>query len=156
MVRRWLVALVLAGCGHEVEAPAPATPAAPPPAPLPEPKNLDEACARWRCRPDTRVKLDTPEGPREVVVARAVYTDGALLRIVPGEKLTVTGDVQGDRLVNLRLVETPSARDVLLVSFEQKALGTGKPAMILNVENRFARNVKYRAGMQLLDRKEIK
>jgi hypothetical protein len=155
MVRRWLLAVLLAGCGHEVEAPAPATPANPPPAPLPPPRNLDEACARWKCRPDTQVKLETPDGSYETTVGRTVYSDGAVVRILAGEKLVLTGDVQGDQLVNLRLADAPAEHDVLLLSFEQKKI-RDKPSMVLQVDNRFARNVKYRAGMELPTRKGFK
>jgi hypothetical protein len=155
MVRRWLVVMLLAGCGHETEAPAPATAANPPPAPLPEPHSLDEACARWKCRPATPVKLETPEGPFETTVGRTVYSDGQVVRILPGEKLVVTGDVQGDKLVNLRVLDAPAERDVLLLSFEQKKL-RDTPSMVLRVDNRFARNLKYRAGMELPRRKGFK
>jgi hypothetical protein len=155
VLRRWVLVLVLAGCGHEVtEAAAPpaATAATPPPAPLPEPANLDEACARWKCRPDTKVRLEVPEGNAEIPVGRSPYSDGTLVRILAGERLVITGDVQGDQLVNLRVVDVPAARDVLLLTLEQKKIGE-KPSMVLKVENRFARNVKYRAGMEVLRRK---
>jgi hypothetical protein len=155
MVRRWVVVMLLAGCGHEVEAPAPSTPANPPPAPLPEPRNLDEACARWKCRPATPVKLETPDGPFETTVGRTVYSDGKVVRILPGEKLIVTGDVQGDQLVNLKVLEAGAERDVLLLSFEQKKLGA-QTSMVLRVDNRFARDLKYRAGMELPRRSGFK
>jgi len=155
MVRRWLLAVLLAGCGHEAEAPVPATPATPPPAPLPPPRNLDEACARWKCRPETRVKLETPEGNYETTVGRTVYSDGTVVRILAGEKMVVTGDIQGEQLVNLRVADAAADRDVLLLSFEQKKLKSG-PSMILRVDNRFPRNVKYRAGMELPTRKGFK
>jgi hypothetical protein len=155
VTRRWLLILFLAGCGHEgADSPAPpaATPATPPPAPLPEPRNLDEACARWKCRPDTPVKLETPNGSYETTVGRTPITDGTVLRILAGEKLAITGDVQGDQLVNLRLVDAARDRDVLLVSFEQRKLNNGF-SMFLHIQNRFARDVKYRAGMQVPERK---
>jgi hypothetical protein len=139
---------LLAGCGHE----PPPTPPPAPAAPLPEPRSLDEACARWKCRPETEVRLETPKGLLRATVNRTVYTDGKLLRLVAGETLAITGDVQGDQLVNLRLVESPGDTDVLIFHLEQRKLKTA-PSMVLHVQNRFRRNVKYRASMQIPERK---
>jgi hypothetical protein len=145
---RWAVLVVLmVGCGHE-----PAPPPTPAPVPLPEPRSLDEACARWKCRPDTQVRLEMPTGWYEITVGRTVYVDGKILRVVAGETLAITGDVQGDQLVNLRLAEPAPETNVLLFHLEQKKLKNG-PTMILKVENRFPRNVKYRASMQVPERK---
>jgi hypothetical protein len=153
-MRHWMLIVMLAGCGHEgTDAPATATPAAPPPAPLPEPRNLDEACARWKCRPDTPVSLEMPDGNKyQTTVGRTVYSDGKVVRILAGEKLAITGDVQGDQLVNLRLSDPPGERDVLLLSFEQNKL-KDHPSMILQVENHFTRPLKYRASMEVPERK---
>jgi hypothetical protein len=143
----WLVAVLLASCGHQ---PAPHAPG-PAQASLPEPRNLDEACARWKCRPPTIVRLDMPQGWYEITVGRSAYVDGKVVRIVAGETLAVTGDIQGDQLVNLRLVDPPGDSNVLLLHFEQKKL-KNEPSMILQVHNRFPRPVKYRATMQMPER----
>jgi hypothetical protein len=146
MSRRWvLAAALLTSCGHE-----PPPPPAPPP--LPEPRSLDEACARWKCRPEGRVRLQTPKGTLVVTEGRTVYSDGKLVRILAGEQLAITGGVQGDALVNLRVVDSPGDRDVILLKFEQSQLKAG-PAMTLKVENHFARTLKYRASMEVPERK---
>lgn len=141
------VALLL-GCGHE---PPPMSPP-PPAAPLPPPKSLDEACARWKCRPAGRVELSTPKGRLVVTEGRTVYSDGEVARILAGETFAITGDVQGDRLVNLRLADDKADKDVLLLKFEQRPLKK-EPAMVLTVTNRFGRNLKYRASMETPERK---
>ena len=155
--RRWLgVLLLAAACGHEPASERP--PPAPPSAELPAPRSLDEACARWKCRPSTTVRVQipksSPRGWHEITVARSPYSDGKLVRILPGEKLAITGDLRGDQLVNLRLAEGPAAdgRDVLLLEFAERPIGA-EPSMVFEVHNRFARTVKYHASMQLPERK---
>jgi hypothetical protein len=145
MRRVWMtMPLLLAACGHE--------PAPPPPAPAPpqaQPKSLDEACARWKCRDTTHVHLDTPDGPFDTEIGRSPYCDGVVARILPGEHLTLTGDVQGDQLMNLRVVDAEeTAPDVLAMSFKQKSIG-GQPSMMFSIHSTFKRVLKYHAGMQL-------
>jgi len=143
-----LAVALMIGCGHEPPPPPPTPPAAP----LPPPRNLEEACARWKCRAPSRVELATPKGRLVVTEGRTVYSDGEVARILAGESFAITGDVQGDRLVNLRVAGDNAEKDVLLLKFEQRPLGN-EPAMILTVTNRFPRNVKYRASMQTPERK---
>ena len=149
-----LVLWALVGACAEPVAPKPAPPQQ---QPEPPPRTLEEACARWKCRPATEVRLQTKEGePITRTFPAGPYTDGTLVQILPGESFAFTGDLQGDRLTHLRLVEGPAAeRDALVVSFQQREVG-GAPSMILKVESRFPRTLKYRAGMLLPQAKGIR
>lgn len=67
----------------------------------------------------------------------------------------MTGDVQGDRLINLRVIpQAEAAKDALLFNFAETPIG-GKPAMVLKVTNHFSRPLKYHAGMQLLGHRGV-
>jgi len=119
-------------------------------------KEIDLLCEKILCRPPgttVRLLLDngTPfetrfDGPSPIVQA-------AFLNIFPGETLNIEAEVQGDRLVSLKAVEsiTKPSQTLVLKMWQQP----GKPDTYFRITNPFPATIKYRAGMMLPDREDL-
>lgn len=116
--------------------------------------DFDALCQTVECRGPTTVVLVKEDGTRfewsKLRVYPVVQNDN-WVTIFPGETLLLEADVSGDRLVNLRSVKENKNPERTLV-FDFKQGFTGKTDMLLTVKNPFPRTVKYRLGMQLLDK----
>jgi hypothetical protein len=76
--------------------------------------------------------------------------DGGLVNLIPGERILVEADVQGDSLVNLRHVETPEhPKQTIELELTQNQ-DRKSPFMILRVMHSFPRTLTYEAGIQPL------
>jgi len=119
-------------------------------------KEVALLCEKILCRPPgtiVRLLLDngTPfetrfDGPSPIVQA-------AFLNIFPGETLNIEAELEGDRLVSLRAVESISkpSQTLVLKMWQEPA----KPDTYLRITNPFPAMIKYRAGMMLPDREDL-
>ena len=128
--------------GAKADAPAPA--AAPP-----EQPTAEQACAVTTCRPPRTVTLvldEEREMRQELPPFPYVYRD--VVYLVPGDDFRLTGEVQGDRLVNLRVVpEGESPPHVLRVRFSQEVESGTSLRMVLALDSTLPRALRYRASM---------
>ena len=129
--------------GAKADAPAPAA-AAPPQQPTAE-----QACAVTTCRPPRTVTLvldEEREMRQELPPFPYVYRD--VVYLVPGDDFRLTGEVQGDRLVNLRVVsEGESPVHVLRVRFSQELESGAAHQMVLALDSTLPRALRYRASV---------
>jgi hypothetical protein len=112
-------------------------------------------CSNGGCRGAKRVRFELGRGETvERPQPEVPYVHGGEVYVLPGDTFTVTGDLQGDRLVNLRKVadgEKPANR--VTVRFGQSG-DRENPLMVLLVESTLARNLSYQATVVPLGRPE--
>jgi hypothetical protein len=147
-----LLLLLAAAC--RTAAPAPPAPAAKadaaaPAAQQPEQPTAEQACAVTACRPARTVTLvldEEREMRQELPPFPYVYRD--VVYLVPGDDFRLTGEVQGDRLVNLRVVpEGESPPHVLRVRFSQEVESGTSLRMVLALDSTLPRALRYRASV---------
>jgi len=86
--------------------------------------------------------------------ARPVVVDG-LINMIPGEEIFIEAEVSGDKLVNLKWVDTVKNPDrTIKLSFSQSD-DKESPMMMLNITNPFDRDLVYEAGIQVYGRQKF-
>jgi hypothetical protein len=151
-VRLPLLLLLAAAC--RTPAPAAAAPGAEqapaqqqaPPKPQP---TAEQACAVTLCREPRTVTLvldEEREMRQELPPFPYVYRD--VVYVVPGDDFRLTGEVQGDRLVKLRVVkEGESPPQALRIRFSQEVESGTSMLMVLAVDSTLSRALRYTVSM---------
>ena len=141
-----LLLLLLAACRASAPGGAPAPQPSPPPQQQP---TAEQACALTACRAPRTVTLvldEEREMRQELPPFPYVYQD--VVYVVPGDDFRVTGEVQGDRLVNLRVVkEGESPPHALRVRFSQEVESGTSLRMVLALDSTLPRALRYRASV---------
>ena len=156
MSRALPLLLLLAAACRTPAAPAPPADAAgkpaPPQAQKPPPQQqptAEQACALTVCRPPRTVTLvldEEREMRQELPPFPYVYRD--VIYVVPGDDFRVTGEVQGDRLVNLRVVkEGESPPHALRIRFSQEVESGSTHHMVLALDSTLPRALRYSVSM---------
>ena len=156
MSRALPLLLLLAAACRTPAAPAPPADAAgkpaPPQAQKPPPQQqptAEQACALTVCRPPRTVTLvldEEREMRQQLPPFPYVYQD--VIYVMPGDDFRVTGEVQGDRLVNLRVVkEGESPPHALRVRFSQEVESGTTHHMVLALDSTLPRALRYAASM---------
>jgi hypothetical protein len=117
--------------------------------------SLEDACATvyTDCRKNHTIRLRTEDGSTKETHFEISYPpvqNEEVVTVFPGETILIGGDWEEGRLTKIRTV--PSSEDpnhVLTFKFEQLE---GKVDMSLAVSNTTKKMLKYRLGMQVLDR----
>ena len=139
-----LLLLLLGACRSA----APPAAAAPSPAAQAARPSFEQLCATQPCRPAGRVNLwvEGREISREAPPSPYVYRDAVY--VFAGDDFSVTGDIEGDRLVHVRRVEAGEKPALELhVKFEQRRAEDGTAPMMLTLQSGLPRSLKYRAFM---------
>lgn len=114
-----------------------------------DPQELYKLCETMLCRPpgSVRLTLDNDEPFETRFYFPRPIVQNEWVSIHPGETVFVEADVRGERLVNLKAVESNDNPDrTLTFEFSQP----GSPGnMMLIVTNPFGSPVKYHAAMML-------
>lgn len=118
---------------------------------LADPEKLKELCQQILCRDPRPVRLTLEDGNAFETQLKLPLpiVQNEWISILPGESLFVEGDVEGDRLINLRAVrENKVPEKTVQLRFWQE-MTSGKPAMFLLLKQPFAKWLKYHAVMML-------
>jgi hypothetical protein len=86
-------------------------------------------------------EIDFPERP---------CVDGEWVNLIPGERIVLEADVQGDALVNLRHVETPEHPSQTITLELTQNQDRKSPFMILRIDHAFTKALTYEVGIQPL------
>ena len=154
MLRALLLLLLVAAC--RTPAPAAAEPGAQqapaqpqPPQPQPPQPTAEQACAVTLCREPRTVTLvldEEREMRQELPPFPYVYRD--VVYVVPGDDFRLTGEVQGDRLVKLRVVkEGESPPLALRIRFSQEVESGTSMLMVLALDSTLPRALRYTVSM---------
>jgi hypothetical protein len=108
------------------------------------------------CRRNQTVRLRTDDGSVKETHFEVSYPpvqNGELVTVFPGETIAIEGDWVEGRLTNLRSVPPPGDPErTIAFKFEQME---GKVDMMLTVSNPLETMIKYRLGLQTLDRDDV-
>ncbi|MBW2276853.1 MAG: hypothetical protein JRF63_05130 [Deltaproteobacteria bacterium] len=124
--------------------------------PAPVSIEVRELCRKVRCRPNTPVRLAAPSGEVvEGMMMMSPYVIDDVVSVVPGETLYIEGEVEGDKLVRLRIVPrvVEQARTVT-VRFDQRPGGPGH-MMLLTIKQETGRVMRYKAGISPLGSEDV-
>lgn len=108
------------------------------------------------CRRDQIVRLRQADGTafeQRLEINYPPVQNGEFVTVFPDETIRVSGDIVDDKLINLVSVGADhDPATTIVFEFNQMV---DEPGMTLNVKNPFPRLLKYRLGLQLLDREEL-
>jgi hypothetical protein len=107
-------------------------------------------CEKTICQHDLHVQLRAADGSRydKTFAVFPGVVQGDLLVVVAGQTLLVEAELGEEGLTGMRVVEAVTKPESTLeISFEQ----TDDGGMLLNVQNPFDRNIKWRVGIMPLD-----
>jgi hypothetical protein len=113
------------------------------------PADVAQLCERNACRPTRRVRFELGKG-RSVDRDQPPlpYVREGAIFVLPGDDFSVTGDIEGDRLVNLRRVlpgETPP--HALSIRFGQAGDRREGPVMMLLLDSKLPLGLAYEASI---------
>lgn len=112
-------------------------------------------CTRQECRPERNVRYALGKGRTVERRQPALpYVHNGDVYVVPGDAFTLTGDIEGERLVNLRLVK-PGEKPAHRISVRFGQAGDGEnPLMVLLVDSTLPRALGYQATVVPLGKDE--
>ncbi|MCI0573474.1 MAG: hypothetical protein L0Y66_22245 [Myxococcaceae bacterium] len=120
---------------------------------LQQTRDGESACEEGLCRPARLVRFALGKGSSvERQQPELPYVHADAIYVLPGDDFTVTGDIEGDRLVHLRLVrpgEKPAHS--LAVRFGQSGDGA-EPVMLLLLDSKLPQSLTYQATIVPLGR----
>lgn len=123
-------------------------------APAPDAKvDVSEMCASVTCVHDVRIVLTRPDGSVFDETFDALpLVQGNRISVYAGQTVSFEADLDGDRLVNLKAVDSAvNPKGTVTASLEQVESG----GMMLTVKNSFDRSLRIRMGMMPLSEERL-
>jgi hypothetical protein len=108
-------------------------------------RDARELCVTRPCRDSRTVHLNSKDGPLEITEPQLPFIARDIVIVTPSDELALTGDIEGDRLVHLRMarVDEVPRLELSLVEFDH-----GQPGADLIWRSWFDRSICYTAALE--------